>query len=145
LLTWSKQLALLESHLEEAPFEEYSSDAVRVGAAPGIEHIDPICTKSLDLVPISSPFVLTTPSHLHAFYKSLRDISESQPSFDPLCAYLEDLPRKVTWSTFFDHAFDFSMTFDKFKMALTLFVTSLLVFSYLHHYKMHALAYDELL
>jgi len=47
--------------------------------------------------------------------------------------------------TFFDHAFDFSMAFDRFKMPLTLFATSLLVFSYLHHSKIHALTFDKLL
>ena len=49
------------------------------------------------------------------------------------------------WPTFFDSAFDFSMAFDKFKRALTLFATSLLVFSYLHHFEMHALAFNKLL
>jgi len=37
------------------------------------------------------------------------------------------------------------MAFDKFNRTLTLFATSLLVFSYLHHYEMHALAFDKLL
>ena len=37
------------------------------------------------------------------------------------------------------------MAFDKFKMALTLFVASLLVFYYLQHFEMHAKAYDKLL
>jgi len=71
-------IALLEPF-----FEEYHTDDVRVGATPSIEHIDPICTWSLDLVPISSPFLPTTPSPLHAFHKSLGGISGSQPSIDP--------------------------------------------------------------
>ena len=37
------------------------------------------------------------------------------------------------------------MAFDKFKRALTLFATSLLVFSYLHYFEMHATAHDKLL
>jgi len=49
------------------------------------------------------------------------------------------------WSTFFDHDFDFSMAFDEFKRALTLFAPSLLVFSYSHHSKMHAAVHDKLL
>ena len=49
------------------------------------------------------------------------------------------------WTTFFDHAFDFSMPFDKFKRALTLFATFLLVFSSLCHFEMHAKAHDKLL
>ena len=48
-------------------------------------------------------------------------------------------------STFFDHDPDFSMAFDKFKRALPLFAISLLVFSYLHHFEMHAKAHDKLL
>ena len=34
---------------------------------------------------------------------------------------LIDVTRKIMWSTFFDHAFDFSMVFDEFKRPLTLF------------------------
>jgi len=49
------------------------------------------------------------------------------------------------WNTFFNHAFNFSMAFDKFKRALTLFATFLLVFSYLHHFKMHIKGHDKLL
>jgi len=37
------------------------------------------------------------------------------------------------------------MAFDKFKRALTLFITSLLVFSCLHQFMMHALTFDKLL
>jgi len=62
---WSGGIALLEPS-----FEEYSINDVRVGAALKIEHIDPIYTKSLDLVPISSLILPTTPSHLHAFHES---------------------------------------------------------------------------
>jgi len=48
------------------------------------------------------------------------------------------------WNTFFDGAFDFSMAFDNFKRALTLFAISLLVLSYLHHFELHGLSYDKL-
>jgi len=48
-------------------------------------------------------------------------------------------------STFSDHAVDFSMAFDKFKRALTIFAMILLVFSYSHHFKMHVTAHDKLL
>jgi len=82
---------------------------------------------------------------LHAFQESLGAISGVHPSFNPYCAYLADLPRKITWSTFFDYDPDFSMAFDTFKMALTLFAISLLVFSYLHYFEMHAKAHDKLL
>jgi len=80
---------------------------------------------------------------LHAFYESLGDIRGYNPSLDPYYAYLEDMPRKFGWTTFVEYDFDFSMAFDKFKRALTLFATSLLLFSYLHHFEMHAKAHDK--
>jgi len=49
------------------------------------------------------------------------------------------------WSTFFGHAFDFSMRFDKCKRTLTFFAMILLVLSYSHHFEMHAKAHDKLL
>ena len=116
-----------------------------VGVAFNIEHIDPICTESIDLAPISSSLLSINPSHLHALQESLGDIRGYTSSFDPHCAYLEDVPRKIMWSTFFDHTFDFFKAFDKFKRALTIFVMILLVFSYSHHFEMHAMEYDKLL
>ena len=47
--------------------------------------------------------------------------------------------------SFLDHAFDFSIAFDKFKRTLTPFDPSLLVFSYSHSSDMHAITYDKLL
>ena len=140
LLDWLGDIALLEPS-----YQDLYSDDVRVSAAPSIEHIDPICTKPLDLTPISSPFLSTTPSPLHAFHESLGDIRGYNPSLDPYCAYLDDMPRKIEWTTFFDNDFDFSMAFDEFKRALTLFAPSLLVFSYSHYFEMHAKAHDKLL
>jgi len=49
------------------------------------------------------------------------------------------------WGTFFDHVFDFSTAFDKFKRPLILFAQSLLVFSYSHHSNMHTLTFDKML
>jgi len=82
---------------------------------------------------------------LHAFHESLGDIRGYNPSFDPYCAYLEDMPRKIMWSPFFDHTFDFSMAFDEFKRPLTLFASPFIVFFYSDHYEMHAIIYDKLL
>ena len=75
-LHWSGDIALLEPS-----FEEYYSNYVKVSAALSIEHIDPICTDFLDLVPISSPFLPTTPSHLHVFQESLGDIRGILPTW----------------------------------------------------------------
>jgi len=55
---------------------------------------------------------------LHAFPKSLGDTRGYTPFFDPYCAYLEEVPRKIMWSNFFNHTFDFLVAFDKFKRAL---------------------------
>ena len=67
------QVESIDSFLEGAPFEESCGDGVMVGVVPNIEHIDPICTGSLNLATISSSLLPTTPSHLHAFHESLGD------------------------------------------------------------------------
>jgi len=80
-----------------------------------------------------------------AFHESLSDVRGYNPSFDPYCAYLEDVPRKIIWCIFFNHALDFFMAFDEFKRPVTLFVPSFLVFSYSHYSEMDATTYDKLL
>jgi len=87
----------------------------------------------------------TNPSHLHAFHEPLGDIRGYNPSFDPYCAYIEEMPRKVEWTSFFDYSFDFSMEFDKCKRELTIFAWILLVFSCSHHFEMHVIAYNQFL
>jgi len=82
---------------------------------------------------------------MRAFYEPVGDIRGYHPFFGPYCAYLEDVSRKIMWSTYFDHAFDFSMAFDELKRPLTLFAPSFLVFSYSHHSDLHATTYDKLL
>ena len=62
LLNWSEDYTLIEPFLKEASFEESYGDSVVVGAIPNIEHIEPICIKSLDLAPISSSLLPITPS-----------------------------------------------------------------------------------
>ena len=130
--------------LEEPPFEELCADIAMDSTTPTIGLIDRIYSEPLDLTPTSSPLLPTTPSHLHAYHESLCDNKGYNPSFDPYCAYLGDLPRKIICSIFFDHTFDFSMTFDEFKRPLTLFASSFLVLSYLHNYDMHAVTDDML-
>jgi len=68
---------LVEPYLEEAPFEELCDDSLVVGAAPIIEHIDPICIEPLDLSPISSPlFPLRPLTCMHSMspYATFEDI-----------------------------------------------------------------------
>jgi len=141
----SKELTLFDPHLEEASLVELCRDLVMGIDTPSIEHIDPICHEPLDLTPTSSPLPPTTPFPVHALPESLGDIRGYNSSLDPYCAYLEDAPRKITWSTFFDNTFDFSMAFSKFKRPLTFFASSFVVLSYLHHSKMHTVTYDKLL
>jgi len=85
---------LVESCFKEAPFEEICGDIVMGSVAPSIGLTDPIYTELLDSTSISSPLLLTSPSHLHAFHEFLGGIRGYYPSFDPYCEYLEDVPRK---------------------------------------------------
>jgi len=60
-------------------------------------------------------------------FVSLDCFSGFNASFDPYYIYLEDLPRKITWTTLFNHSYDFSMAIDKVKRIPILFaVVSLL-------------------
>ena len=136
---------MAEPYLEKAPLEELCDDSLVVGAAPSIDHIEAICTEPLDSTPISSPLLSTMPPHLHAFHESLGDIRGCNPSLDPYCAYVEDMPRKIEQTTFFDYYFNFSMAFDKYKRAPIFFAMLFFVFSYLHHSEMHAQAHDKVL
>jgi len=70
----SKELTLVEPHLEEAPFVEFCGDLVMGVDTPSIERINPICNEPLDLSPTSSPLPPTTPFLAHAFHESLCDI-----------------------------------------------------------------------
>jgi len=91
----SKELTLVEPHLEEAPFVELCGDLVLGINTPSIEHIDPICHEPLDLTPTSSLLPPTTPFPVHAFPESLGDIRGYNSFLDPYCAYLEDTPRRI--------------------------------------------------
>jgi len=144
-LVWSKKHAMIEPCLKEPPFKELCGDVVMGSDTPSIEHTDPICFELFDLTPTSSPLLPTTPSHLYAYHESLSDIKGYSPNLDLYCAYLEDVLSKIVWSTFFDHTFDFSMAFGKFKRPLTFFCSSFVVFSYLHHFKIHVVTYGKLL
>ena len=112
---------------------------------PSIGHTNSICFELLDSTPISSPLLPTTISYLHAFHESLGDIIGSHLIFEPYCVHLEDVPRKIMWTPFFDHAFDFFMALSKFKKTLTLFNLSLLMVTYSHLAQLHVLRFDKLL
>ena len=80
-----------------------------------------------------------------AYHESLGDIRGYNCFFDSYCAYLENVRRKIMWSPFFHHDFNFSMAFAKFKRPLTFLASSFVVFSYLHNIEMHVVTFDKLL
>ena len=129
----------------EPSFEEYYNDDVRVSVTPSIDLIDAIYTESPTLVPISSSYLTATTPPLPAFPESVGDIRGSNPSLDPSCAYLEDVPRKILLCTFVDHTFDFSLAYDMSMRTLPTFAYFLYLFSYSHRFEMHAQAHDKLL
>jgi len=74
--SWLKEITLVASHLEEAPFVEFCGDIVMdtdtssiehidpISSDTGtssIEHIDPISSELFDLTPVSSPFTSLHP------------------------------------------------------------------------------------
>ena len=67
------------------------------------------------------------------------------PSIDPYHVCLKDLPRKITWTTFFNPSYDFSMIFDKVKRMLNVFGTILVITAYLLFSKLWSQRFDKLL
>jgi len=61
---------------------------------------------------------------------SLGCFSGFNASLDPYYMYLEDLPRKITWTTFFNHPYNFSKAIDKVKRILNVFGMILVTNSY---------------
>jgi len=74
--------------------------------------------------------------------RSLSTFKGYDPPFDPFHDYLVDTPRKIIWTTFFDHSFVFSKAYDTILRALTIVNISFPVFSYIHHSRMDAGVYD---
>jgi len=64
-------------------------------------------------------------------FVSLGCFSRFNTSIDPYCICLGDLPLKITWITFFNLSYDFSMVIDKFNRILILFGVILIIASYL--------------
>jgi len=51
-------------------------------------------------------------------YVSLGYFRRYDPSIDPYCVCLRNLPKKVMWTIFFNHSYDFSKVIDKVKRIL---------------------------
>ena len=62
-VAWSRELSMVEPHLEKTPFKELCGDDAMVSVTPSIEHVDSMCTQPLELTPISSPLLYSIPSH----------------------------------------------------------------------------------
>jgi len=67
------------------------------------------------------------------------------PSIDPYYVCLEDLARKIIWSTFFNPFYDFSIKFDKVKRTLVAFGVIFLITSYLLFSELWSQEFDKLL
>jgi len=60
-------------------------------------------------------------------YVSLGYFRGYDPCIDAHSLYLEDLPRKIMWTTFSSHSYDFSKAFVKVKRILIVFGVNLLL------------------
>jgi len=78
-------------------------------------------------------------------YISLGYFRGCDPSIDPYCVGLEDLPRKVMWTTFFNLSYDFPKAFAKVKRILILLGVILVIASYLVFPKLWSQDFDKLL
>jgi len=64
-------------------------------------------------------------------YASLGCFRGYDPSIDPYCICLEDLPKKIMGTTFFNPFYEFSMGLDRVKRILNFFDVILVISSYL--------------
>ena len=78
-------------------------------------------------------------------YASLGYLRGYDPSIDPYYAYLDDLPRKITWTTFFSPFYDFSMGTDKVKRIPMPFGVVFIIASYLLFFELWSQEFDKLL
>ena len=126
-------------------------------------HVSPICslpspsTKYYIDAPISNPMIFDANVDLgyedNMFsmlggnvddYVSLGYFRGYDPSIDPYCVCLEDLSRKITWTTFFNPSYDFSKAIDKVKRILHVFVVVFVIASYLLFSKLWSQEFDKL-
>jgi len=78
-------------------------------------------------------------------YVPLGHFSGYDPFIDPYCACLEDLPKKVMWTTFFNPSYDLSMVFAKVMRMLILFGVTFVIASYLLFSELWSQEFDKLL
>jgi len=73
-----------------------------------------------------------------------RYIRSHDPSIHPCSLYLENLPRKVMWATFFTFSYEFSEALDKIKRILIVFRVIFVIASYLV-FLVHGLMVSDLM
>ena len=78
-------------------------------------------------------------------FLSLGYFSGFNASLDSYYMCLEDLPRKIMWSTFFNPSYDFAKAIAKFKRILILFCAILVITSYLLFFELWSHEFDRLL
>jgi len=76
-------------------------------------------------------------------FLSLGYLRGYDPSIDPYCVYVGDLPRKVMLTVFFNPCYDFSMGFDKVKRILAIFHVVLVITSFLVFSKLWSQKFDK--
>ena len=78
-------------------------------------------------------------------YVSLGYFRRYDPSIDPYYVCLEDLSRKITWTTFFNSSYDFSKAIDKVKRMFDIFGVILVIASYFLFSNLWSQELDKLL
>ena len=77
-------------------------------------------------------------------YVSLGRLRGHDPSIGSYSLYLEDLPRKVIWTTFSTPSYDFRKAFDKIKRILIVFDVTWVLASCLVYSKLWSQEFDKL-
>jgi len=108
-------------------------------------HIDNfiICDANDDLGYVGNMFIMLGGSLDN--YASLGYFRRYDPCIDPYCVCLGDLPNKITWTTFFNHSYDFFMAVDKVKRILIVFGVILVISSYLLFSDLWSQEFDKLI
>jgi len=78
-------------------------------------------------------------------YASLGYFRGYNPSIDPYYVCLDDLPRKIMWTTFFNPSYNFSKPIDKVKRILVVFGVIFVISSYLLFSELWSQEFDKLL
>jgi len=76
-------------------------------------------------------------------FLSLGYLRGYDPSINPYCRSLENLPRKITWTACCNPFYDFAMGFDKVKRMLNVFGVIFIIASYLLFSELWSQEFDK--